>query len=65
MLASFRKKMERHNVIENLAKIINNIQLSHPVRIGIDGVDASGKTKLANELVDPNSGRFVYTTQCI
>ncbi len=45
--------MERNQAITKLAKIINDIRLHHPVRIGIDGVDASGKTMLANELVEP------------
>lgn len=45
--------MERQRAISKLADTIFRIRLDHPVRIGIDGVDASGKTMLANELVKP------------
>ncbi len=33
--------------------MIAAIQRDHPVRVGIDGVDASGKTVLADELIKP------------
>ncbi len=52
-LASFSMKMERKLAIAKLAEIIHSIHLNHPVRVGIDGVDASGKTILADELVKP------------
>lgn len=42
--------MERRELIENLASAIVALPHSHPVRVAIDGVDASGKTTLANEL---------------
>ena len=45
--------MTRPQVIEALVEIISAIQLDHPLRIGIDGVDCSGKTMLADELVQP------------
>lgn len=44
--------MKRKEVLEQLAKLISSIRLEHPVRVGIDGVDASGKTTLANELAE-------------
>ena len=40
--------------------MIAEIHLDHPVRIGIDGVDASGKTMLAEELVAPLEARGRY-----
>jgi uridine kinase len=42
--------MERRELIETLASAIVELERSHPVRVAIDGVDASGKTTLANEL---------------
>jgi len=43
--------MNRKKAISELAKKILTLKKSHPVRVGIDGVDASGKTILADELV--------------
>ncbi|MBU0512185.1 MAG: uridine kinase [Chloroflexi bacterium] len=40
----------RSNVVEQLADFIVAVVLAHPVRVAIDGVDAAGKTMLANEL---------------
>jgi uridine kinase len=37
-------------VIEQLCRIILAIQQPHPIRVGIDGIDASGKTLLADHL---------------
>jgi len=42
--------MKRQELIEKLSDIIINTKLSYPVRVGIDGVDASGKTVLAEEI---------------
>lgn len=44
--------MKQKELIEYLAAIILNTKRHHPVRVGIDGVDASGKTTLANSLAD-------------
>ena len=33
--------------------MIVGVELGHPVRVGIDGVDGAGKTRLADELVEP------------
>ena len=53
--------MKRSRAIAQLVQIINSIHQKHPVRVAIDGVDASGKTKLADELVEPleSAGRNV------
>ena len=42
--------MERAQLLEDLARRIVEIKLSHPLRVAIDGVDAAGKTTFANEL---------------
>lgn len=42
--------MQRYQLINNLAEIIVQIDQAHPVRVAIDGVDAAGKTTLADEL---------------
>jgi len=48
-------------ILEKLSATILAIQTDHPLRVGIDGVDAAGKTHLANELVPylEASGRCV------
>ena len=42
--------MTRTDLLGQLATIILGRALLHPTRVGIDGVDAAGKTALANEL---------------
>ena len=42
--------MARPEIIQQLAGILSRLVLPHPVRVGIDGVDGSGKTTLADEL---------------
>lgn len=49
--------MNRKEAISLLANMIACIELDHPVRVGIDGVDGSGKTMLADELVEPLQNR--------
>lgn len=44
--------MKRADAISDLANRIDCINFNHPTRIGIDGIDASGKTMLADELAD-------------
>jgi uridine kinase len=44
--------MTRQTAIELLADRIAALQLAHPVRVAVDGVDAAGKTTLANELAE-------------
>ena len=43
--------MDRSVVLIELATRVTQIQLDHPIRVAIDGVDAAGKTTLADELV--------------
>lgn len=45
--------MKRSVLIEMLAERIVGVSCPHPVRVAIDGVDGVGKTKLADELVNP------------
>ena len=42
--------MTRQQVIHELAQSILSFKRDVPLRVGIDGVDAAGKTSLANEL---------------
>lgn len=42
--------MERQTLIERLGKGIYRQNRSHPLRVCIDGIDAAGKTTLADEL---------------
>lgn len=42
--------MKREKVIQKVAECIHLIPCPHPIRVAIDGVDASGKTTFANEL---------------
>ncbi len=52
---------ERHGLLWELGSRVATLDVGHPLRLGIDGVDAAGKTMLADELVDPlrASGRPV------
>ena len=50
--AVFISTMKQQELIKYLAEVILNTKRHHPVRIGIDGVDASGKTTLADSLAD-------------
>ena len=43
----------RKKIINEIASIINQIDLPHPIKVAIDGSGASGKTTFANELVGP------------
>jgi uridine kinase len=45
--------VKRSIALEMLAGRIVAIKRPHPVRVAIDGVDAAGKTSLADELVQP------------
>jgi uridine kinase len=49
----------RASVIADLVKLIMAVDRPHPVRVGIDGFSAAGKTTLADELTSPieESGR--------
>ncbi len=41
---------ERTTLLRQLAALVKGRQVPHPVRVGIDGPDAAGKTTLADEL---------------
>lgn len=43
----------RQKLLEEAAREIGSLSLSHPVRVGIDGGSASGKTRFADDLVAP------------
>jgi uridine kinase len=43
----------RAKVINRLVSAIATLECDHPLRVAIDGVDAAGKTRLADELVTP------------
>jgi len=45
--------MKRSQLLDELARRIIQIKLPHPTRVAIDGPDAAGKTRLAEELVAP------------
>ena len=53
--------MKRLELIGCLTEHIINVVRSHPIRVAIDGVDASGKTILADALAGPiqNAGKSV------
>jgi uridine kinase len=42
--------MKRRELIQRIAEYVQSQAMPHPVRVGIDGVDAAGKTYLADEL---------------
>src|SRR5262249_55073781 len=42
----------RNQVLDSVARRLVNLESTHTVRVGIDGVDAAGKTMLADELSD-------------
>lgn len=42
--------MERQEMLRALARRIGALPTAHPVRVAVDGIDAAGKTMLANEL---------------
>lgn len=45
--------MKRPDLLEALASSIAARTVTHPLRVAIDGIDASGKTTLADALVSP------------
>lgn len=53
--------MKRHEMLRILAERIAALPYAHPVRVAIDGIDAAGKTTLADELALalPSRGRPV------
>ena len=53
--------MIRSACLGRLVTAIGAVRCDHPTRVAIDGVDAAGKTTLADELVEPltRTGRQV------
>lgn len=49
--------VNRAHLLHHLADLIADVDRPHPVRVAIDGVDAAGKTRLADELVMPLEDR--------
>lgn len=45
-------ELTRAGLLERLADLIDSIERPHPIRVAIDGPDAAGKTRLADELAD-------------
>ncbi len=43
-------ELTRSKLLQYIADRIGRISLSHPVRVGIDGADGAGKTRLADDL---------------
>jgi len=57
--------MNRKNLIQYLVDQIAEIHLPHPVRIAVDGVDASGKTCFSDEISTALRGKrrqVIYTS---
>ena len=56
--------MNIENVLAETVDAIQSLEAPHPLRIGIDGASASGKTTFANQLVEPlrKLGRQVIRT---
>ena len=48
---------DRQHLLDQLAHAIAAVSRPHPVRVAIDGVDAAGKTGLADDLVGPLRAR--------
>src|SRR5207247_1741473 len=46
------ERMIRAEILDDLTCRIDRIHGSHPVRVGIDGIDAAGKTTLAEEMAE-------------
>jgi uridine kinase len=44
--------MLRKELISDIANRITSLKLLHPIRVGVSGITAAGKTTLANELKD-------------
>lgn len=46
-------RIQRQEVLDDIAFQIAEVRREHPLRVAIDGVDAAGKTPLADALVQP------------
>ncbi len=47
----------RTAAIDEIASLLTAMQLDHPVRVGVDGITAAGKTTFAEELAAAITGR--------
>lgn len=48
---------DRAEVLGELAEVVLGVERPHPVRVGVDGCSAAGKTTLADELAEVLRGR--------
>jgi uridine kinase len=48
---------DRRSLLDQLAHAIAAVSRPHPLRVALDGVDAAGKTSLADDLAGPLQGR--------
>jgi uridine kinase len=51
------KAMNRDRLLDQLVHLISTVASSHPLRVAVDGLDAAGKTTLAEELASKLSGK--------
>lgn len=60
---SVTEPMKRQQLLNLLSKQITSIQRPHPIRVGVDGIDAAGKSIIAAELTRKllSAGRPVIT----
>ncbi|PEA33733.1 uridine kinase [Bacillus toyonensis] len=55
--------MIRQKRMKEIANHILNLNLTHPIRVGVSGITASGKTTFANELAEEMKKRGVPVTR--
>ncbi|MGQ7874811.1 hypothetical protein [Bacillus sp. 1A] len=55
--------MNRKKRIKEIADHILKLNLTHPIRVGVSGITASGKTTFANELAEEMKKRGVQATR--
>ncbi|MDM5463053.1 MULTISPECIES: hypothetical protein [Bacillus cereus group] len=55
--------MHRQKRMKEIADHILTLNLTHPIRVGVSGITASGKTTFANELAEEMKNRGVQVTR--
>ncbi|PEC20040.1 uridine kinase [Bacillus cereus] len=55
--------MNRKQIIKEITDHILTLNLTHPIRVGVSGITASGKTTFANELAEEIKKRGVPVTR--
>ncbi|MEK4913289.1 AAA family ATPase [Bacillus sp. FSL E2-8887] len=55
--------MLRKQYMKEIADHILTLKLTHPIRVGVNGITASGKTTFANELAEEMKNRGVQVTR--